>query len=151
MYEISTETYALISENLSTTRIMEESQEILVNEAVNKIVSKSCRYFGSSFIGRVEGTKALINISYKAPIILEETNELIFFPTSSPRNDICHWLNLKAIKNYQKQNNKTLITFQNNDILLLPISYSSFDNQYLRASKLLLALKCRKEKIKLSI
>ena len=33
----------------------------------------SCKYFGSSYQGRYEGTKNLIGMNYKLPIIIEES------------------------------------------------------------------------------
>lgn len=42
------------------------------------IIDQSCRSFGSSYLGRHEGTKHLTGINYKAPIIIEETQSMIF-------------------------------------------------------------------------
>ena len=65
------------------------------------IIKRSCEYFGSSYNGRHEGTKKLIGISHKAPIIIEESKNLIYFPTSSPRLLDCVWIGLNNIKDYE--------------------------------------------------
>ena len=62
-----------------------------------KIIENSCRYFGSSYNGRHIGTKNLTGINYKSPIIIEETKNIIFFPTTSPKQSDCSWISLKYI------------------------------------------------------
>ena len=78
-YEINADTLALIPINNNTVKVYEEDEEFLVNKNVNQIMEDSCKYFGSSLEGRKKGTEAMIGLNYKAPIIVEETNELIFF------------------------------------------------------------------------
>jgi phytoene dehydrogenase-like protein len=63
-------------------------------------MEESCEFFGSSLIGRQKGTTKLIGITHKAPIIIEETREIIFFPTTSPRLSCCSWISLKNIEKY---------------------------------------------------
>ena len=70
------------------------------------IIENSCEYFGSSYLGRHEGTKKLIGITHKAPIIIEESKNLIYFPTTSPRLTDCVWI--KYINHW------VLITAHNN-------------------------------------
>ncbi len=135
-YEINRDTLALIPISETKTRIIEKEREFIVNSPALKIIENSCEYFGSSYLGRHEGTKKLIGITHKAPIIIEETNKLIYFPTSSPRLCNCSWIGLNHIKNYKSCNGKTVISFNNNEILDLDISFGSFDNQVLRATKL---------------
>ena len=100
------------------------------------IIEESCEYFGSTYSGRHEGTKKLIGVSYKAPIIIEDLNNMIYFPTTSPRLSNCIWIALNNIQKYKGVDGKTEILFNNNKKLKLNISYGSFDNQVLRATKL---------------
>lgn len=148
-YEINTDTLALIPINSNKTKVLEKDKELYINLSTMKIIKNSCEYFGSSYLGRFSGTKKLIGVSHKAPIIIEETNNIIFFPTTSPRLNECVWINLKNIINYKKFNGKTLILFENNIKLELNISYGSFDNQVLRSYKLDSILRKRKETIKI--
>jgi len=145
MYEISNNTYALLIVNPDSAKVIEEGKELFINQPVHKIISSSCRYFGSTLEGRMQGTKEMININYKPPIIIEESREMIFFPITSSFERQFHWIALHAVKNYQSLENQTLITFQNGELLTLPVSFSSFDNQYLRATKLLMILRRRKQ------
>lgn len=135
-YEINCDTLALIPISENETKIIEKEREFIVNVPVFKIIENSCEYFGSSYLGRHEGTKKLIGITHKAPIIIEETNKLIYFPTSSPRLFNCSWIGLNHIKNYQSNNGKTVLSFNNDEKISLDISFGSFDNQVLRATKL---------------
>lgn len=136
LYEINNETNALISIGEKKTKVIENDKIFTINESVMKIIEHSCSFFGSSYLGRHEGTKKLIGVSHKSPIIIEESNKIIYFPTTSPRLYNCSWLSLRHIKNYQRNNNNTLINFENGQQIEIDISFGSFDNQYLRATKL---------------
>lgn len=135
-YEINKDTIALVPIGLNKTIVYEKYRKFEVDLSIMKIIEDSCKYFGSSYQGRHEGTKKLIGISYKSPIIIEESNNIIYFPTKSPRQSSCAWISLKNIKKYERRNDKTLIEFINNKKILLNISIGSFENQYMRATKL---------------
>ena len=143
-YEINSETQAIIPIGDDKSKIIESSRTLIVNQTPMKIIDRSCKYFGSSYQGRFIGTKNLIGVSHKAPIIIEETKEIIFFPTNSPRLDNCAWLSLKHLQNYKKSNNNSIITFNSGYLLDLDISYGSLDNQVLRATRLESVLRLRK-------
>ena len=97
----------------------------------------SCEYFGSSFEGRKEGTKKLLGITHKSPIIIEESRKIIFFPTKSPDCLDCIWINLEKIeKFYKKDHKKSAILFKNGDVIEFDISIGSLTNQILRATRL---------------
>ena len=97
----------------------------------------SCEYFGSSYEGRKEGTKKLLGITHKSPIIIEESRKIIFFPTSSPENQDCIWINLEKIDKYYKvDHKKSVIKFKNGELMEFDISIGSLTNQILRATRL---------------
>lgn len=143
-YEINSATIAIIPVAKSISRVVEEDQVHMVNKSTTEIVDDSCRYFGSSYLGRHEGTKNLIGVNYKSPIIIEETRELIFFPTSSPRFEQCHWIALKKIDKYEKSSHHTKLSFKNGYELVLDISYGSLENQILRSTLLESVIRSRK-------
>ena len=80
-YEINKDTYAVISVNENITKVIENEGEYLINTSSYNVMENSCEYYGSSYTGRLRGTKAILGSTYKVPIIIEETNDLIFFPT----------------------------------------------------------------------
>lgn len=142
-YEINCDTLALIPVSSTETKIIERDNVFNVSKSTMEIIESSCEFFGSSYLGRHEGTKKLIGVSHKSPIIIEESRNLIYFPTASPRLDTCCWIGLNSIKKYENNNGKTVLLFSNNKKMKLPISYGSFDNQYLRATKLEAVLRKR--------
>ena len=143
-YEISKTTCALIPNENFSTKIIEGSEILCIPSPINKVIEYSCSYYGSSFKGRLEGSKCALGSKYKLPIIIEETREIIFFPTSSYESQNCSWISLKNISDYKNEENKVKVIFNNGLSLKLNMSYSSFENQVLRATKLLLILKSRK-------
>ncbi|MBP3634856.1 MAG: competence protein ComK [Bacilli bacterium] len=143
-YEINSNTIALIPIDSEKTKVIEEKETFMVEMCAMKIIERSCEFFGSTYLGRHMGTKALTGISHKSPIIIEESKNIIYFPTTSPRLDECMWLSLKHIQNYKDENGKLMVFFENGQNINVDISYGSFDNQYLRATKLESILRKRK-------
>ena len=143
-YEINSSTCALMPNNDLSTTIIENDNIINVPYSINNIIKYSCAYYGSSFKGRMQGSKYVLGSKYKLPIIIEESKELVFFPTNSYENESCIWISLKNISNYKKEDNHVKVLFHSNLSIDVNISYESFENQVLRATKLLLILKSRK-------
>lgn len=144
-YNINENTMAIIPINKNISKIIEKNGKFLVKMNSMSIIKKSCEYFGSSYIGRHEGTKSLIGVKYKSPIIIEESKNIIYFPTISPRLEGCMWISLNNVDNYEKIDRKTKILFINGDDLILDLSYETLNNQYLKATKLDYVLNKRKK------
>lgn len=147
-YEINDATIAILPEVEGKATVLEENYEYEVENKPLSILDYSCRYFGSSYPGRKEGAKTILNSRYKLPILVEESQNLIFFPTVSPEDDDCIWLSLQKIKNYKETDdglNQTMVEFKNGKKLRLNVSYKSFENQLLRASRLESVLRNRKQ------
>ncbi|HHU54418.1 MAG TPA: hypothetical protein GXZ63_01215 [Mollicutes bacterium] len=144
-YEINTSTIAILALDGDKSKVIEEDDSFIINRTTPKIIDDSCRYFGSSYLGRFEGSKNFLGGTiYKCPIIIEETREIIFFPTGSARSTECSWISLNKISHYEKKKDQTIIHFKNGTSFVHPISYSSFENQILRASRLESILRQRK-------
>lgn len=144
-YEINDDTLLLLPINEEITKVVEISSSFFVNKKVKDIIDDSCKFFGSSYTGRYEGSKNLIGMNYKLPIIIEETRDIVFFPTCSPRQKECSWVSLNNINNYKRNDKKTLVQFRSNVTLDIDMSYGSFENQVLRSNMLLMTLKRRKK------
>ena len=84
-------------------------------------------------MSRHSGTKSIMNVTHKSPIIVEESRRLICFPTTSPRQIGCSWLILHNIKTYNGDHNSTNVIFDNDYVLTINISISSFENQIHRS------------------
>ena len=136
-YEITFDTQVILPMDSKRSKIIENNESYVVNVTPMQILEHSCEYFGSSFDGRREGTKKLLGITHKSPIIVEESRKIIFFPTTSPDRNDCIWINLEKISRYYKSSQKkSIIEFKNGDIIEFDVSIGSLTNQILRASRL---------------
>jgi competence protein ComK len=127
------------------SRVIEEDDEFLVFKKPIDIIEQSCRYYGSSFYGRKEGTKELIGVTHKAPICISPIDNLYFFSTLSYTRKECAWLShFHVTTSKALPHNTLLIKFSNNKTIKLEISKSSFDNQRYRTAQLRSAFEDRK-------
>ena len=146
-YEINDETLAIVPDDIWNSIVVEDNCNYEVERKPLEIIDYSCKYFGSSYPGRKEGSKDILNSSYKLPILVEDTRNLVFFPTTSPVDNDCSWISLKNIKEYRRLNNlQTEVEFKNGKIITVDISYNSFNNQVMRASRLESITRNRREK-----
>ena len=132
-YEINSSTFAVIPVKKGHCRIIDQDGSRLIKKDAFSIIKNACNYFGNTFESRHAMTKRLININYKSPMVIEESRSIIFFPTSSPREDECIWLSLNAIKKYLKKEDKTRIIFRDDTYIEIPVSYNIIDNQMARS------------------
>lgn len=135
-YTINKKTLAIVPISERSSKVYERDDIIIISKNSQKLIEENCEYYGSSYSGRKKGTVDLIGVTHKSPIIIEETNGIIFFPTSSPRLKTCSWLSLNNIDNFQKNENNTIITFDNDLKIKLPVSNKIINNQILRATRL---------------
>lgn len=135
-YEINKDTCAVISVSDKITKVIEEDEEYFINKSSYEVMEDSCQYYGSSCDGRIKGTKMILGSNYKVPIVVEESNEIIFFPTESPSSNNCTWISLNNVRKYEKSNGYTRVVFNSGREILLKMSVSSFETQILRANRL---------------
>jgi len=143
-YEINEETLIIMPISDKKSKVIEKSDEHIIDLTPNKIMENSCSYFGSSLMGRQNGSKYILGSNYKIPIVVEESKDIIFFPTTSPSLDNCHWIAVNNIKDIIKKERKTIIVFDNDQEIVIDIPYLSIQNQILRATRLNAILKKRK-------
>lgn len=143
-YFINKSTCVIIPIGVSESKVIEFDNVYIVSKSVKSIIDESCKYFGSSYQGRSDGSKRILNMNYKLPIVIEEFNNLIFFPTSSPRFKDCIWISLNNIDSYEKNGNDSKIIFDGGMEFDIDISYYSLENQIFRASLLDSILRKRK-------
>ena len=143
-YEINEDTLAIFPKNDNESIIYENDESYNVPLKTMKIMENSCEYFGSTYEGRKKGTTSLIGLTHKVPIIIEETNNIIFFPTASIREKKCKWISLNNIVKCERYGKKCKIYFKNGKYLVIDVSYGIINNQILRASRLQLMLNQRK-------
>ncbi|GGE27793.1 hypothetical protein GCM10011391_02850 [Pullulanibacillus camelliae] len=117
------------------TIIIEENQILQVKAKAITVIDDSCCFFGSSYIGRKEGAAALLNYTHMAPIAISDAYDMILFPLTSPKNRDCIWLSHKHIRNWQNNDNGTIVQFTNHQVKKLPIFFSTFEIKLNRAAQ----------------
>src|SRR5574344_330727 len=139
MYEISKGTLAVIPVNKEKSLVYEDDDRYLVNQSPFDIMEKSCLYFGSTYEVRKTSARNILGAEYKVPIVVEDSNNIVVFPTNSPNAVDCAWISLKRIKSFNKIDDATTsITFDNDKQIVVPSSFRMIENQVSRASRLAL-------------
>lgn len=135
-YEINDETMAIIPITSSKTKVIEKTKEYVIPQATFEILEENCEYYGSTYDGRIKAAQKILNFSYKIPLLIEESEKIIFFPTKASSSKDCCWINHNYVKLREKNGKNTKITFENGVEIELKISKLSFENQLLRAGML---------------
>ena len=141
-YNINKNTLALMPYGKNKSLVFEKHKYYIVHPKVNKLMDESCRYNLITIEGRAKGTESLTGISYKAPIIVKEEENIIFFLTCSPRLKEWYWINVGNISNIYKKKDRCLVEFYNKETLEFDISYNIMNNQL--SKSLLLEKKFKK-------
>ena len=139
-YEINSSTQAIMPVDKKYSMVYEEEVSYEVEASSNKIIKNNCNFYGSSYLGRCEGTKSLTGIKSKYPIIIEESRKIIFFPTSSTRTKQAIWIALDHIKELKTIDGTNYIIFKNGNKIAVDVSIFSLQNQISRANLLKLKL-----------
>ena len=80
----------------------------------------------------------------KPALNIEETFDLIIFPTLSPKNEQCAWVVYDQVFKPQKFKDKTVLELKNGKKILIDSSDAIIENQLYRCSRLKESLKLRK-------
>ena len=107
-YEINSNTLAIIPYQKGKSKILELNDEYIVNLTPYQVIENSCSYYGSSLNGRMNGARSILGSVYKIPVMVEETNNLIFFPTTAIENEKNVWIGSNNILNYHKKGKNTV-------------------------------------------
>lgn len=144
-YEFSKGTLAVVPNEMDSSVVYEDDERYIIEDSPFNIMDESCKYFGSTYEGRKNGSRDLLGAEYKVPIVIEDSSNLIAFPTTSPASDECVWISLKRVKKIEKiDSNHTKIIFDNDVELIVESSYRTIENQLARASRLDLILRNHK-------
>ena len=144
-YEISKGTLAILPNEKNSSVVYEDDDRYIIKQTPYQIMEESCKYFGSTYEGRKDGAREMLGAEYKVPIVIEDSSNLIVFPTTSPFSDDCVWISLKRVEKIEKiDSNNTKIIFDNKTEIIVDSSYRTIENQLSRASRLDLILRNHK-------
>ena len=136
-YEINAETLLIIPYSKEKSKVYEYNEEFIVNMTSLDIIKHSCLYFGCTYEGRRESVKSFIGIDMKVPILIEESRNIIFFPTNSCVNKNSIWVSYQNLLKYSKFNDfSTFLYFRKNKSYKIDVKYKLIDNQVIRCMKL---------------
>lgn len=155
-YEVTPLTMAVLSKKdeagTRNTYVLEETREYTAQTTPTKMIDEACKFFGSSLKGRLEGTKDISRITHKAPIAIDPSSGMYFFPTASPSNTKCSWIAHSHVKEINPiGKNKTEIIFKNGKRIIINVSYGSMLNQVQRTAQFRFSLDTRMKVLKDSI
>ena len=144
-YIINKNTLAILPMGDSYSTVYELNIIKIIRNRPNNIINYNCEIHGSSLNGRLRGTECLTGYLYKAPINIDDN--LVFFPTTSPRLKECSWISLNNLKNikYDNLEHSTKVNFINNKNIDFKLSKNVLNNQILKAN--LLDAQIRKNKV----
>ena len=137
-YEVNERTLLILPVGKERCKVYEDTRSYNINKSTFKVIEHSCEYFGVSYRSRLEGSKKFIKSRYKSPIVIEETTRIVFFPISSQIQNNNLWISYNNILEYYPlcKKHTTMIRFKNGFKMEIPVSFYSFNNQYLKASRL---------------
>lgn len=127
-YIINENTLFLTGIDSKSTRIVESDREFLVPFSIHSILDKNCLYFGSSYQGRWDASKYLLNREYKLPILVKQEGFYIFMPIKSVFRCDCVWISFNQIQNYREENGKIYIEFKDYGEVDFDISIKSLES-----------------------
>lgn len=147
-YEINAATLCIVPIDENRSCVYEYDNKFIVNKSCLQIIERSCLFFGSSYEGRRNASCSLLNTLHKVPIIIEESSEIIFFPTTSSRNPDCIWIsynNFEGVDKIDKHYSK--LYFKENNQFKVGVSNFVISNQIIRCQRLKVEFIKRKEAV----
>lgn len=145
-YEVNAETLLILPYGKNQSKVYEYNEEFIVNMTSLDIIKHSCLYFGCTYEGRRDSVKTFIGVDMKVPILIEESRNIIFFPTASCVNKDSIWISYNNLLKYNKVNEfSTVLYFKKNFNFKVDVKHKLIDNQVVRCMKLIVFLGKRKD------
>ena len=137
-YIINNATIAILKQEKRT--IIYDVENIrVINKHTRKLLEENCLFYGSSMEGRIKSAKNILNIKYKVPIIISESDNLTLIPVNAMRSKECLFLVASKIIDYKALDDKEkmlVIRCVNNLEFTVNLSKKSFDKLLLNSIKL---------------
>ena len=125
--------YLIIKDN----KLINKSKSEEINNSL-QFLNDLCIKHGSTYKGRIDACKRLLNINQKVPLLISELTLEIWFPILSAKNKNNIWLNYNEILSYKGiENNKTIIKFKNGYRYEIEYNSRIIKNQMMRCEELI--------------
>ncbi len=116
------------------------NQKHYIEQPVMDCIKMLCIHFGSTYQGRKDAIKFVLQIKQKVPILLSETNKNIIFPTVSNKRKDCFWIHANAVTTFHQIGKSTKIKFISGDEYIFNIDYRTIKKQMQRCRQFQLFL-----------
>lgn len=134
MFRLDKEVLMIDYDGLNTNVTTTYGDVIFKGNNIKNILDESCISYGSSLNGRINGSKWALKSKYKLPIVVSEKEKLVFFPVKEMGKEI--WVNFEMINDVKKYKDYVKVEFKNGLKVDINVSYTIFNNQVLKASRL---------------
>lgn len=134
MFKIDKEVLMIDYDGLNTNVTTTYGDVIFKGNNIKSILNESCISYGSSLNGRINGSKWALKSKYKLPIVVSEKEKLVFFPVKELGKEI--WVNFEMINDVKRYKDSVKVEFKNGLKVDINVSYTVFNNQVLKASRL---------------
>lgn len=141
MFRISNNTQYIIYDGKNTIVKELDIDYVFTGNVIKNILDTSCMYYGSSLNGRLKGSQSVFKSTYKLPIIISEKSNIIFFPLKDSNT---YWINFNNISSFSKKDKGIVVTFKNGYMKYFKVSFTVFNNNMLKCSRLWLVYLSRK-------
>ena len=134
MFRLDKEVLMIDYDGLNTNVTTTYGDVIFKGNNIKNILNESCISNGSSLNGRINGSKWALKSKYKLPIVVSEKEKLVFFPVKEMGKEI--WVNFEMINDVKNYKDDVKVEFKNGLKVDINVSYTIFNNQVLKASRL---------------
>ena len=134
MFRLDKEVLMIDYDGLNTNVTTTYGDVIFKGNNIKNILNESCISYGSSLNGRINGSKWALKSKYKLPIVVSEKEKLVFFPVKEMGKEI--WVNFEMINDVKRYKDYVKVEFKNGLKVDINVSYTIFNNQVLKASRL---------------
>lgn len=124
------------------TIVVEKNHVFRVNIPMQKLIEFNYNYYGLSYRGARDGSRALLGKIQKCPISIYLSQNIIWLPSDSLKSPTLHWFALHCIRIYEPFGDfETEVILTSGLKIYIPIRSKDFEKSYNKA----LVLKAKME------
>ena len=109
---------------------LQNEEKIAPLSTTLEVLFALCLQYGATYEGRRSATIKILNVKQKVPILLSK--QILLFPTHSPKQKECVWVNYYAIASIERYHHETLILLNDTSKLIVKSSIRSIKEQIKR-------------------
>ncbi|MEH7346841.1 competence protein ComK [Bacillus sp. JJ1532] len=111
------------------TQIIETTRTFLVDMSPLEVLDMSIGAFGFDLKGAIATSRRLLGDIHMCPIKVNPINQIVVFPTKSPKHEDTIWFNPYHIERTTSIFRKTAVALSNGKTLIFPAKLSAFNSK----------------------